>query len=103
MKASNHTAIIDGVNLKVRKGQTILDAAQKAGIYIPTLCHLKGLPDYGACRLCLVEMERRNSTIVKASCTLVAQPGMVVIPSNNPGLRPNRPRPWTMGRALPRP
>ena len=76
MKASNHTAIIDGVNLKVRKGQTILDAAQKAGIYIPTLCHLDNLHPYGGCRLCIVEIKGRKG--YSTACTTPVEDGMEI-------------------------
>jgi bidirectional [NiFe] hydrogenase diaphorase subunit len=49
------TLTIDGKPVSAREGQTILEAAREAGIAIPTLCHLEGLSDVGACRLCLVE------------------------------------------------
>ena len=39
------------------KGETILQAAQRAGIYVPTLCTHHELPSFGACRMCLVEVE----------------------------------------------
>jgi len=57
------TIRIDGREIKVEEGATILEAAESAGVYIPTLCHYPGLrplaelkPDR-ACRLCVVEME----------------------------------------------
>ena len=49
--------IIDGVSVQVEKGSTILQAAQKAGINIPTLCYLKDVNQIGACRVCLVEVK----------------------------------------------
>ena len=51
-----HTFKIDGVDVAAAEGQTILDVATENGIEIPTLCHLDGLSDIGACRLCLVEV-----------------------------------------------
>ena len=47
---------IDGIKLQVEEKSTVLDAAQKAGIWIPTLCHHDALSTYGACRTCLVEV-----------------------------------------------
>jgi predicted molibdopterin-dependent oxidoreductase YjgC len=48
---------IDGISLKVPAGFTVLQAAQKAGIYIPRICYLENLLPYGGCRLCLVEIK----------------------------------------------
>ena len=48
---------IDGRPVAVEQGTTILDAARKAGIDIPTLCYLKELNEIGACRVCVVEIE----------------------------------------------
>ena len=48
---------IDGVRVEVREGTTVLEAARKAGVYIPTLCYDDDLKPYGACRLCVVEIE----------------------------------------------
>ncbi len=42
--------------ISARESETILEAARDADIHIPTLCHLSGLSDIGACRLCLVEI-----------------------------------------------
>jgi bidirectional [NiFe] hydrogenase diaphorase subunit len=47
---------IDGVEVIVPEGTTILKAAKDSGIIIPTLCNLEGLTAYGGCRLCLVEV-----------------------------------------------
>jgi len=67
---------IDGQHLKAQEGETVLEAAQKAGIDIPTLCAHPALEPYGACRLCIVEIEglRGNPT----SCTTPVADGMVV-------------------------
>ena len=48
---------IDGKPVSAGQDQTLLDVARENGIEIPTLCHLDGLSDVGACRLCLVEVE----------------------------------------------
>jgi len=49
--------IVDGRELKVESGRTILDVCREHGIDIPTLCYLEGLSKVGACRLCVVEIE----------------------------------------------
>ncbi|HOF95300.1 MAG TPA: 2Fe-2S iron-sulfur cluster-binding protein, partial [Clostridia bacterium] len=58
---------IDGRRVEVAEGATILEAAEKLGIEIPTLCHLKGLTGEGACRMCLVEVEGARS--LQTSCS----------------------------------
>jgi predicted molibdopterin-dependent oxidoreductase YjgC len=75
---------IDGKAVKIGRGQTILQAARKAGIYIPTLCHLENLEAYGGCRLCIVEVEGMKG--FPASCTTPATPGMKVV-TRTPGLQ----------------
>jgi len=69
---------IDGQQIEVEEGNTILEAAQKAGIKIPTLCYHKALKPYGSCRVCLVEISEGNRSAVRASCTYPAKDGMVV-------------------------
>ena len=54
------TLVIDGKEVSARAGQTILEVARENGIDIPTLCHLDGLNDVGACRLCVVEVKGNN-------------------------------------------
>ena len=53
---------INGKEVEAEPGTTILDAAKAAAIEIPTLCHYAGLEPYGSCRLCSVEVKRRNRT-----------------------------------------
>lgn len=65
---------IDGREVTATEGMTILDVAKENGIRIPTLCHLDGLTDVGACRLCLVEVAGQLVT----SCTVPARDGMDV-------------------------
>jgi bidirectional [NiFe] hydrogenase diaphorase subunit len=50
------TLTIDGKQISAEEGATVLQAAEEAGVKIPTLCHLDGIYDVGACRLCLVEI-----------------------------------------------
>jgi len=53
---------IDGKDVRAKEGMTLLEAAQSAGIFIPTLCHHEKLEPFGACRLCIVEVEDRGWT-----------------------------------------
>ena len=67
---------IDGVQVSVEEGSTILDAAKKARIKIPTLCFLKGINGIGACRMCLVEVKGARNLV--ASCVYPVAEGMEV-------------------------
>jgi NADH dehydrogenase/NADH:ubiquinone oxidoreductase subunit G len=67
---------IDGQKIQAEAGQTILQVADEAGIHIPILCHHPALPPEGACRICLVEIERQRS--LQPSCTFPATEGLVV-------------------------
>ncbi len=67
---------IDGNNVEVPEGKTVLEAAKQAGIPIPTLCAHPELTPYGGCRLCLVEVE--GARTLQPSCTLPASNNMVV-------------------------
>ncbi|MFB2937407.1 bidirectional hydrogenase complex protein HoxU [Aerosakkonemataceae cyanobacterium BLCC-F154] len=66
------TLKIDGKEIAIEEGATLLQAAKEAGIRIPTLCHLDGITDIGACRLCLVEMTGTNR-LLPACVTEVAE------------------------------
>ena len=70
------TLTVDGKEIAIEAGKTILDAAKEAGIAIPTLCHLDGVHDVGACRLCIVEAEG-TPKLLPACVTEVAE-GMVI-------------------------
>jgi len=67
---------IDGTKVSVDQDATVLDAANKAKIKIPTLCHLAEIQSIGACRMCLVEVE--GSPRLQASCVYPVSEGMVV-------------------------
>jgi formate dehydrogenase beta subunit len=67
---------IDGREVSVEVGATVLDAAREAGIYIPTLCYHPDLKPFGACRLCIVEIEKMRG--FPPACTTPATEGMVV-------------------------
>jgi bidirectional [NiFe] hydrogenase diaphorase subunit len=70
------TLVIDGHDVAATADQTVLSAARENGIHIPTLCHLQGLSDIGACRLCMVELE--GSPRLVASCVTRVEEGMRV-------------------------
>ena len=67
---------IDGRPVSVPEHTTILEAARKAGVKIPTLCYLKDLNEIGACRVCLVELEGTDQLV--ASCNNEVLEGMAV-------------------------
>ncbi len=71
-----NTILINGNQLAVQPDETILEVARRNGIDIPTLCHLKGAVPTGACRICVVEVEKARSLM--PACTTPAQPGMIV-------------------------
>jgi bidirectional [NiFe] hydrogenase diaphorase subunit len=70
------TLQIDGQEVSARSGRTILEVAQENEIYIPTLCHMEGLSDVGACRLCLVEIKGTGK--LQAACVTAVFEGMDV-------------------------
>ena len=70
------TLTIDGRPVRAAAGDTVLDAARRAGIHIPTLCAHEDLSPFGACRLCIVEIA--NVRGYPTSCTTPAAAGMVV-------------------------
>ena len=72
------TLTIDGAQIRVPKGTTVLDAALEYGICIPHLCHLPGITAEGVCRLCIVEVGEGDRAKVTTSCTLEAKEGMVI-------------------------
>ncbi len=71
---------IDHKNVQVPEGTTILKAAAAAGVEIPTLCFLKDLNEIGACRICCVEIEGKETLV--ASCNTKVEEGMVVYTSS---------------------
>lgn len=67
---------INGKSISVPKGTTVYKAAKQLGIDIPIFCYQDRMPPFGACRMCLVEVEKMGK--LQASCTLEASEGMVV-------------------------
>ncbi len=69
---------IDGRDVEAEEGMTILAAARSVGINIPTLCHHEKLEPYGACRICIVEIEAGGRKGLGASCVRPVEQNMVV-------------------------
>jgi len=74
MSNAANTFLLDGIAVPFAPGQSIIDAALTAGIYIPHLCHRPGLSPHGSCKLCTVEIDGRSAS----ACTTPAATGMNV-------------------------
>jgi formate dehydrogenase major subunit len=70
------TLTINGKKVQGREGNTVLEVCEANDIYVPTLCHLKGLTDLGACRMCVVDIEKERRPV--PACTYPAREGLVV-------------------------
>jgi len=73
---------IDGQAVEAREGMSVLEAAKGAGIEIPTLCFVEGLPGYGSCRLCLVEIKQGKWSKMVISCLYPVEDGLAVETEN---------------------
>jgi bidirectional [NiFe] hydrogenase diaphorase subunit len=71
------TLTLDGLAVSATEDETVLDLCREHGVKLPTLCHLEGLSEVGACRLCLVEV--KGSTRLQPACTLRAEEGMEIL------------------------
>ena len=67
---------IDGKQVTIKPGATVLDACRQANIYVPTLCYHPDLTPYGACRLCIVEIEKMRG--LPTACSTPVTEGMVI-------------------------
>lgn len=76
--------MINGQEVSVKKGTTIMEAAEKVGIHIPHLCFLKGINEIGACRVCVVEIKGMEKLVT--ACNTVCQDGMEIL-TNSPRVR----------------
>ncbi len=81
---------INGIDVSVDRGTTLLEAATFLGLPIPTLCHMEGLTPYGACRLCVVEIGAPPNSRLVTSCTYPAEEGLTVRTASNRVLRARR-------------
>jgi len=70
--------IINGEKVEINEGDTVLQAAKKKGIHIPTLCYHEKIKPHGACRLCLVEIEKNSRSKIVASCAYPVEDGIIV-------------------------
>jgi NADH dehydrogenase/NADH:ubiquinone oxidoreductase subunit G len=84
------TLRINGLNVTVEEGTTLLEAARFLGFPIPTLCHMDGLSPYGACRLCVVEIGDGPQSKLVSSCTYPAEEGLAVRTASSRVLRARR-------------
>lgn len=71
---------IDGKAIQATSNQTILDVCRQNGIEILTMCHMDGISDIGACRLCLIEIQGSNKLM--SACTTKVQPNMAITTTN---------------------
>jgi len=69
---------IDGKKIQVEEGTTILKAAEKLDIEIPTLCYHPLLEPYAACRICMVELKMKGTSKLVTSCNTKVQEGMII-------------------------
>ena len=69
---------IDGKEVKAAQGMTVLEAAQSAGIPIPTLCHHEKLEPFGGCRLCIVQVQVGNWKKHVVSCVYTVEENLIV-------------------------
>ena len=76
--------MINGQEVSVKNGTTIMDAAEKVGIHIPHLCYLKGINEIGACRVCVVEIKGMEKLVT--ACNTVCEDGMEIF-TNSPRVR----------------
>lgn len=74
MSESAFHLTVDGVKVPARPGQTVLQACDEAGVYIPRLCYHPDLPPGGHCRVCTCKVNGRHSS----TCNMPAAPGMVI-------------------------
>jgi NADH-quinone oxidoreductase chain G len=77
---NNVTLTIDGKQVTVPQGTTVLNAAKKISVPVPVFCYHGELEPIGACRMCLVEIEKMPKLVI--SCAMVATEGMVVHTAN---------------------
>ena len=82
--ADDITITIDGKEVKTKPGTNVLQAAMDAGFYVPYLCYYPGMKSFGACRMCVVEIDGPRGTATLASCTVPVGPDMVVRTKTEP-------------------
>ncbi|MFZ3387260.1 MAG: 2Fe-2S iron-sulfur cluster-binding protein [Candidatus Hydromicrobium sp.] len=78
LKKIKFNIVIGGQKVEINEGDTVLQAAKKNGIHIPTLCYHEKIKPHGACRLCLVEIEKNSRSKIVASCAYPVEDGIIV-------------------------
>jgi len=84
------TVTIDGIRVQVEKGATLLDAAKKAGVWIPTLCYHPAISQPATCRLCMVELDRGDWKQLVTACNYPVRHDLVVSVSSERAVRARR-------------
>ncbi len=84
------TVVLDGISVQVETGATILDAARKAGVWIPTLCYHPSVSPPAACRLCMVELDRGDWKQLVTSCNYPVRRDLVVSVSSDAAVKARR-------------
>ena len=79
--------IINGQEVSVKEGTSIMDAAEKVGIHIPHLCYLRDINEIGACRVCVVEIKGMQKLVT--ACNTLCEEGMEIY-TNSPRVRSHR-------------
>ena len=72
------TVTLNGKEVSAIQGESILEIARRAHVYIPTLCHNDALEPYAACRVCLVEIEQRGRKRLVTSCNFYPDDGLII-------------------------
>jgi len=84
------TVTIDGNRVEVEQGATILDAAEKAGVWVPTLCHHPAVSSPATCRLCMVELDRGDWRQLVTACNYPVRRDIVVYVSSDRAVQARR-------------
>jgi len=84
------TVTIDDKPIEATRGETILQVARRAGIWIPTLCHHEAVEPYGACRLCVVEIDRGGWWKVVTACNFPIRGDLTVRVNSERAVRARR-------------
>jgi bidirectional [NiFe] hydrogenase diaphorase subunit len=82
--------VIDGQEIEVEASRTVLEAAREHGIYIPTLCYHEAMEPFGACRVCVVEVEAGRGRQLVASCAYPCTDGLIVHTNSDAVLQSRR-------------
>jgi NADH-quinone oxidoreductase subunit G len=67
---------VNGVPVQAHKGELVIDACERNGVYIPRFCYHPRMKPVGMCRMCIVEVDTGRGPALQPSCMLEATPGM---------------------------